>query len=108
MSVGEKIARWAVSNDTGMSSQFLAACALGDPDLAEISYPHDNGDFGRCYRLTRLLDTTEMTDALTLAAGCSQKWAAIAVNWDKLCALYEGDEANDGSDLYHYMKSIEL
>jgi hypothetical protein len=111
MNLEQRIARWAVSDDTGLSSQFLAACVLGDPDLARISHPCDPSDFGRCYRLTRLLTTTELTEALILAGGCSKEWAAVAANWGDLCEMYEAElTENTGKAprLYKRMKELGL
>lgn len=106
-----KIARWGIGDDTGMSSKFLAACALGQPDLAENYTPSDPSDFGRCYRFAKLLDPTELGNALRTAAWESEGWRAIKDAWAELCDLYEAEK--DSADrrapkLYERMKELGL
>ncbi len=38
---------WLKSDDTGMSSRFMAYVCYGAPPVA-LNYPHDGDDFGRC------------------------------------------------------------
>lgn len=102
----KQIAQWAVGDDTGMSSKFLAACALGDPDLARIAWPHDNDDFGRCYRFALILTDTELDDALQMAAGYDAHWKAIAGHWEQMCDLYCKDEHS--TKLYDLMDTLGL
>ena len=103
--LGTRIALWAVGDDTGLSSKFLAACALRKPDMAEFFWPLDSGDFGRCFRLMQLLTITERIDALKIAADYSEHWKAIATNWDKLAELYEKEK---NAELYALMEKIGL
>lgn len=54
----QRLARWALSGDTGASSQTLACAVLGirQEDRAfPFDVPYDYSDFGRCYRLVQLV-----------------------------------------------------
>lgn len=83
-----KIAEWAVGDDTGASSKFLARCALGIDNANHTAIPYDAGDFGRCYRFAKLLDPTELTNALVRATWQVEKWKILREHWSELAELY--------------------
>lgn len=101
----KNIAKWAVGRDVGASSQFLAACALGNPALAEIHYPLDKDDFGRCFRLARVLDKKELERALELSSECHNKWKIIRKHWEHLQSVYW---KQDGSDFNKLLNALGL
>lgn len=88
------IAVWALGGDTGVSSETIAAVALGMKSREVGSFgfntPSDNGDFGRCYRLLKKIP--ELRAALPLVAEACPKWKPLVAEWDNLTALYEADE----------------
>ena len=85
-----KIAEWALGDDTGMSSQTLARAVLEMP-LSRVAYPHDAGDFGRCYRLVESVPEARAgVDAL--AAVCP-RWKRLAARWDEISATYKEEMA---------------
>lgn len=100
----KKIALWALGDDTGMSSKFLASCALGEP-LEYAAIPHDDGDFGRCYRFTEILSEEERANCLRVAAEKSPDWGLIAGRWSD---LVESHLAGDGMAVYKWLKSQGL
>lgn len=91
--VTHRIAVWAIKGDCGVSSETIAAVALGlqrgDAGRFGFDIPHDNGDFGRCYRLLKKIP--ELRDALPLVAEACPKWKPLVAEWDHLTALYEAD-----------------
>ena len=104
----QKIGTWLAGDDTGMSSKFLAALALGSL-LPAIAYPHDPSDLGRCIRFLEILDDAEKREVLRLAKHRSQEWEALVDRWDDVVALYE-KEAPTGRcpKLYRLMKDLGL
>lgn len=104
----ERITKWAVSDDTGLSSEYLASCAIGDPNES-VHYPLDPSDFGRCYRLMQILSDDEQFAALDRAAKESTKWATIGVHWAELVQLYlEEKDLDRAPKLYARMKELGL
>lgn len=101
-----KIATWAVSDDTGASSKFLAQCALGsiDPDEWLFSYPSDNGDFGRCFRFAELIPVSLLEQALQIAAARSEKWVIVREHWNDLATMHLKEDPK----MYKYMNEIGL
>lgn len=58
LTVEQRLTRWALSGDTGTSSETLACAVLGIPDNNRrfgFDVPYDHDDFGRCYRLVQLV-----------------------------------------------------
>lgn len=99
--ITHKIAVWALGGDTGVSSKTIAAVAIGMTSREVGSFgfniPHDNGDFGRCYRLLKRIP--ELRAALPLVAEACPKWKPLVAEWDHLTALYEADkEAHERKD----------
>ena len=91
---------WAMSRDTGRSSEAIAAHMLGC--RGETSYPHDNDDLGRCIRL--LDKIPEWRPRLGEMASVSPMWKALAENWAELEALYREDPQSER--LYARMKAL--
>lgn len=84
---GMGLSRWLASDDTGMSSKYLAGI-LSDSYTPIFAYPHDPDDFGRCYRLLRAVPDlrAKMEEALP---DCPQPWPMLWKHWDELEKLYE-------------------
>jgi len=94
--ISNKIAAWALSGDTGISSKTIACIAMGvtsDQRHWHFDTPSDAADFGRCYRLLKVVP--ELRDALPLVAEKFPKYGPLVAAWDELTALYEKDLAED-------------
>lgn len=84
---------WLASDDTGLSSKYMAS-ELADPRFsAEFYYPRDGGDFGRCYRLLRA--APELLKNFDRLATCPAPWPALHAGWMKLEELYEASVKHD-------------
>ena len=94
--IANKISIWALSGDTGVSSETIASIALGlteEQRLWHFDTPSDDADFGRCYRLLKAIQ--ELRAALPLVAEVFPKYRPLVEIWDELTALYEKDEAEE-------------
>ena len=78
---------WLLSGDTGTSSKTICAVMTGS-ELRSTDVPHDNDDFGRCYRLLRMFP--EWRARLHEVAEEFPMWGPMVEAWDELTALYEG------------------
>lgn len=54
-SIEKRAMRWAAGGDTGSSSKAIMQTMMGEPPSDGWCYPHDGGDFGRCYRLLAII-----------------------------------------------------
>jgi hypothetical protein len=77
---------WLKSDDTGLSSRYMASVLCGHPDYAEYAHPHDPDDFGRCYRF--LLAVPAVRSRLNVMATKSDQWEKLCLYWDELEKLY--------------------
>ena len=81
---------WIIGHDTGVSSKTIWAVMIGgNPDRKNTSYwdiPSDPADFGRCYRLLKLIP--EWKKDLNKVAKTFPKWKYFIDNWDKMEAMY--------------------
>lgn len=92
-SEGMGLTAWLASDDVGMSSKFMASVLSGKFE-AEFAYPHDVSDLGRCIRMIRAVP--ELAERIFLLKDHhGRKWAAIAENWERWCALYD-EECESG------------
>ena len=81
---GMTIGEWLLSDDTGMSSCFLASrlCGFSRP----YAHPYDPADFGRC---VRLLDSVDgLRKDFACIADASREWARLVERWGEMEALY--------------------
>jgi len=77
---------WIVSRDTGTSSKTIWSVMTDTtPDHADT--PSDADDFGRCYRLLKLIP--EWRQSLALVAQRYPRWTALVREWDRLTEMYE-------------------
>jgi hypothetical protein len=90
-STQQRATEWIVGRDTGTSSKTIwSVMQMVKPDYA--SPPSDPDDFGRCYRLLKLIP--EWRESLSLVSKAYPEWTALVDNWDELTALYEDELAN--------------
>jgi hypothetical protein len=90
------VAGWIVGNDTGSSSEWLAATAIAGsiPESQYApSYPRDASDLGRCIRLIEAAPSVR--NALPLLAAACEKWDALVGKWDALTILHNETPEKD-------------
>lgn len=92
MDTKDKLIKWFLRGETGVSSEAIAAQMTGnDTGLAWDDHPRDNGDFGRCYRLMK--EIPEFRVRIAEMGERSEHWAALVNCWDELERLHEMDGA---------------
>lgn len=99
LTMEQRLTRWALSGDTGASSETLACAVLGLPDTSRrfgFDVPRDFSDFGRCYRLVQIVpEILTMWDKVRAACPA---WGPIIDNWDALVARYQADSLTNDTD----------
>jgi hypothetical protein len=83
---GSGLQAWLASDDTGMSSKYMARVLLDGPDCA-YNYPHDPSDFGRCVRFMEACGVTDISPM----AGTGPEWSALVPAWAELLAMYRAE-----------------
>jgi hypothetical protein len=106
--IPDELARW-YATDSGVSSCTILAELV--PEMRRLALhrlgehgadvPHDPDDFGRCYRLLKILG--EDSGALILVSLAHPKWSGLVDAWDELTRLYENEEFQR---LYERMKEL--
>lgn len=98
---------WLLSGDTGISSKTICAVMVGSKVTGSFGpdVPHDNGDFGRCYKLLALFP--EWRARLHEVAEQFPMWGPMVEAWSELTALYEKQQ-KVGRDvgLYDRMQAL--
>lgn len=84
-SPGMGLDAWLKSDDTGMSSLFMAGF-LGKFSRP-YAFPQDADDFGRCQRL--LIAVPEFADRSVLLRLASPQWARLVDRWPELSELMD-------------------
>ena len=103
----KKIIEWMFCGRTGISSETMAAIALGVEGKASFGFgaPHDPSDFGRCYGLVKV--APEIKNVFSEISEKVPEFAGILSNWDELCGLYERDlSLGRSSELYDRIKEL--
>ena len=97
---------WFSSDDTGLSSQYLAS-VLSDRGLIENNHPHDIADFGRCVRLLDAVPELRAKLPRLSDVKHGRVWTAIYEYWAELELLYR-EEYPSGScpRCYNLMNQI--
>jgi hypothetical protein len=73
------LAKWLASDDTGMSSKFMAAVLGGIG--GKYAHPWDADDFGRC---VRLLDAVpEFRERIAMMRTHGKKWSNLLETWEQ-------------------------
>lgn len=98
---------WIGNGDTGISAETIWRVMTGKigheywhPDV-----PHDPGDFGRCYRLLRVMPSWRAR--LPEVSAKYRQWKPFVDAWDELTALYE-EELPSGKCLKLYARMLEI
>ncbi|MCP3017476.1 hypothetical protein [Cupriavidus basilensis] len=95
-----KLGNWLRSQDTGVSSETMAAIFLG-ATKGNFDAPHDNSDFGRCCRLVKKVP--EIRAVFPRIAKKVPAFAGILREWDELAMLFEHGAARP---LYSRIKAL--
>ncbi|HEY2509488.1 MAG TPA: hypothetical protein VGI39_01410 [Polyangiaceae bacterium] len=81
---------WIRGPDTGLSSKTIWSVMMGNPLVLGDWGPHtpsDASDFGRCYRLLKVVPAWRAH--LHEVAAKYPKWTKLVEAWDELSRLYE-------------------
>ena len=86
--------RWIAGGDTGVSSKAIWSHMMtgelpDDPFTAFGTWPSDPDDFGRCYRLLKLMP--EWRPRMNEMGKHGRGWAALVPVWEELTAMYEAE-----------------
>lgn len=79
--IDRRALEWAISNDTGLSSEAICAHMLG-LETEYARYPSDPADLGRCLRLLELIP--EWKPRIKEMASYGPGWAGQIEVWDEL------------------------
>lgn len=84
----DKIIKWFVTGDTGISSIAIVSQMTGSKTKRDgwPDYQHDNGDFARCYNLLEAVP--EFKKRIGEMAQRSPQWAVLVKHWDELTEIY--------------------
>ena len=81
---------WIVGRDTGLSSKTVWAVMMGvEKYLDHASPPYDPSDFGRVYRLLKIMPS--WAGRMSEVADKYPKWKPLVDNWVELTALWEAE-----------------
>ncbi len=103
--VPKNLAEWLCGRDTGVSSKTIVAAMTGaQTDRASI--PLDPSDFGRCYRLLKIMP--EWRGQMRMVSRRFKEWESLVNAWDQLEKLWE-EESPTGNcpKLYALMQKLE-
>lgn len=120
-SVTDRACRWIVSGDTGISSKAIWAVMMGVHDALpnhSRSTPSDASDFGRCYRLLKLIPEWEDSlrkmkaidfDCTINGVRYDKMWSRFVDNYFKMKRMYLREHVTGSApELYKFMRSIGL
>lgn len=96
------LTQWLASDDTGLSSLFLAYQL--DPSIGEQEFalPQDSDDLGRCLRL--FVAVPELKPIFNQNPFQSKNWRQLQVQWNKLETLYHNDKH---MEVYKILQSFQ-
>ena len=100
---------WLQNGQRGTSSETIFQTISGQDINASISHPYDPDDFGRCYKLLKIIP--EWNGMLYLLRKVSSEWCYLVDNWEKLTKMYERnvDENWENADkigMYEFMQEL--
>lgn len=84
---------WLSNGDTGISSETIWSVMMGRPvKERHWNMPRDPDDFGRCYRLLKIMPSWR--ERLPEVSAKFPGWKPLVDAWDELTALYEQEVPN--------------
>lgn len=95
---------WMQNGDTGTSSKTIWSVMTGET-VERHGIPYDPADFGRCYRLLKVMPSWRAR--MPEVATAHPAWAGLVAAWDELTTLYE-EESPSGTapKLYARMQAL--
>ncbi len=92
--IDKQLLEWWCCGDTGGSSEAIVfiMCGLSPKIILKdhwTPYPHDSGDFGRCYDLLKIFP--EWRKRIKEMGQLGKIWQRVASAWGELENLYEQD-----------------
>lgn len=105
---GDPVA-WLTNGDTGISSETIWGVMMGRPMKKAQQFgnspPSDPDDFGRCYRLLKIMPSWRARLPEMFAQ--FPAWKAMVEAWDEITALYEEELPKKRCPrLYHRMQEL--
>lgn len=110
--LGTAIGRWMVDGETGLSSECMAAVALGAKRPKRVHWPLDPADFNRCLKLVKAAPGVRKSFP-DIAALCKQ-WRSCIDHWDELERMFVAEvgwdwsKAKSAKKTYDRMKELGL
>jgi len=99
------LSAWPDSRDTGVSSATIYYVFTGRKVYDNFDVPHDPDDFGRCYRLLKLIPAWQ--SRFFHVSRKFPAWLPFVREWTKLTVMYEEAlRTNDGKPLYDFMQTL--
>lgn len=98
---------WIESRDVGVSSVTIWSVMTCKPSplRGEYDAPHDSADFGRCYRLLKIVP--QWRNRLNEVAAACPSFAPLVPEWGRLTEMYERAlTTNDGTELSAEIKRL--
>lgn len=86
MDTKDKIIKWFIWDDTGISSRAIVSQMTGFKTQRWSDHPADGGDFGRCHRLLEAVP--EFKVRIEEMAQRSPQWAVLVEHWHELTQHY--------------------
>lgn len=115
-SPGMGLAAWLRSDDTGLSSLYMAwtlaplagrSVPFSEHFTNGSPWPHDPADFGRCVRLLDAVPELRPHIAELTRTVHPAPWQRIAAEWDALEALYREElPTGKGPKLYERLQQV--
>ncbi len=108
--INKRFLEWLCCGDVGQSSKAIAFVMFGlQPEIilkdSWTPYPHDAGDFGRCYKLLKIF--SDWRSQIIRMKCLGKIWESISVSWDELEKLYESDEHKKLYKLLTKLQSVK-
>lgn len=102
---GIGLGAWLMSDDTGISSEYMAG-VLSGIFSRKYGYPRDGADFGRCVRLLDACPDLRV-NLKRMVSGTGMHWDVLVDHWDELESLYrEHYPDGDGERLDRSMMEL--
>lgn len=101
-----ELRRW-FATDSGLSSKTIASVLVSELRgcAPECNVPHDPDDFGRCYRLLKLIPNG--VQRLGEVAKRFPEWTGLVQNWAELTELYEEElPTGEAPKLYRRIQQL--
>lgn len=97
---------WMHNGDTGTSSETIWSVMTKCP-VKYHGAPSDPADFGRCYRLLKVMPSWRPRLSEVAGAFPNSEWPALVKHWDELTTLYERDlPTGTCKELYNRMREL--